>query len=896
MIGARKIKLLQDWLLLKARILNVANLPAITATLVIIVVTLIAEDISGTAYIEKSRSDLHNKATQTALSLRGAIIANIESGRGLANVLATEPDMTSERFNLLAKQIMHRYSFTKILAAAPGLVVNRIYPLEGNENVIGLDYRKNDAQREMVLRARDTNELTIAGPLDLLQGGQGLVIRYPVYVDDPERGRYFWGIVSSVLEMQRFYDVFGLMNSEDVEYALVGLDGKGADGEQFFGDARIHDLDPIKVKVNFWVASWELLAVPKAGWVVPASIYWIIRSIAFAAFLLVVVPMVIVAKLSRERMAHLNAHIESQRELSRISKRFELAVEALKLGVWEYDPSTRKFLWDAQTREIFGVDADADVNDLSWKSLIAPEDRKRIFLEGPGVIAQEGKYLADYRLILPDGEIKTIRVSAFSWVDEDGKFKYVGVNWDISQHVAREQALHEARAVSELRYQELEKAKTRIEFNALHDYLTKLPNRRYMDDYLAGSEVRGRTFIRDADSWLLKVDLDGFKEINDSFGHAAGDAILVKVAELLRELTDADEFVSRIGGDEFVVLCSGKGNPKRPQELAERFIAEVQKPYDYNGLTCRIGASIGISNWKDAKGDPDKLRSNADLALYQSKQSGKGCFTFFSQPLFDNASEKRRLADDLLRGIENKEFIAYYQGQYDAKTHKLVGAEALARWVHPERGIVYPDKFIELADSLGVTNEIDAMIMEHALATKEYWAENKLHVDRISVNVSAKRLSDRDLIPSLKALDFDPSNLTFELVESTFLDRSAPQVAANIRRLREMNIEIEIDDFGTAYASIVSLTHLLPNRLKIDRELIFPVSSSEHQRELVHSIIHIGRTLGIGIVAEGIETMEHAEILRVMGADLLQGFAFCKPMAREPFLAHHRAKNSFIVA
>ena len=166
----------------------------------------------------------------------------------------------------------------------------------------------------------------------------------------------------------------------------------------------------------------------------------------------------------------------------------------------------------------------------------------------------------------------------------------------------------------------------------------------------------------------------------------------------------------------------------------------------------------------------------------------------------------------------------------------------------------------------------------------------------MSVNVSAKRLGDRDLIASLSALDFDPSNLTFELVESTFLDRSAPQVAANIRRLREMGIEIEIDDFGTAYASIVSLMHLLPNRLKIDRELILPVTSSEHQRELVHSIIHIGRTLGIGVVAEGIESMEHADIMRFMGADLLQGYAFSRPMTRENFLAHHAKGNRFHVA
>ena len=228
-----------------------------------------------------------------------------------------------------------------------------------------------------------------------------------------------------------------------------------------------------------------------------------------------------------------------------------------------------------------------------------------------------------------------------------------------------------------------------------------LPNRRYVDEFLKGENGAPWPFETPASSWLLKIDLDGFKEINDSFGHAAGDAMLLKVADMLRSLKAEEEFVARVGGDEFIMLCSSARNRNRPQELAERFIAMLHKPQSYKGLSCRLGASIGISNWADAKEIPDKLRSNADLALYQSKQNGKGCFTFFSQPLFQSASEKRRLVDDLLRGIEHKEFIAYYQGQYSAQTHRLVGAEALARWVHPNRGLVYPDMFIELADSLG---------------------------------------------------------------------------------------------------------------------------------------------------------------------------------------------------
>nr|WP_321454513.1 EAL domain-containing protein [uncultured Cohaesibacter sp.] len=881
----------------KKRVWHYANVPSLLATLVIFAVALIAEDISEKAYIEKAKADLTNKASHMAAQLVGTLIANLESGRGMANSVSLKPDMDEQYFNEVAKKIFHKYSFMTSIVLAPDAVVSTVYPKQIFAETLGMDLKKFDKQRFLIESARIGNHVTMSNVITLANGEEGILIYYPVFVDDPAKGRYFWGVVIAAHALKRYYERAGLEGDDNsFDYALYNTGLGGSLQKPFRGSSDVNKYDPITVPLDFKVAHWELRAVPKGGWTAPSSIAWMIRAVAFLAFLLIVVPMAVVNRLSRERMAYLNARIESERELFSVSKRFEIAVDALQLGVWEYDSETCRYTWDLRTREIFGVDADFDVNDHSWKERIVTEDRERLFLEGPGLIGKNGKHCTDYGLKLPDGQRKTVRVVTFVSVKDNGHKVYMGVNWDISEHLAREEALKQARTESEQRYVELNKAKTRIEFIALHDYLTRLPNRRYIDEFLNGEDGSSWPFDAPSNSWFLKIDLDGFKEINNSFGHAAGDAMLQSVADIMRSLINEGEFIARVGGDEFVILCSSADNKNRPQEIAERFIESLHRPLFYKGLTCRLGASIGISSWADAKGNVDRLRSNADLALYQSKQNGKGCFTFFSQPLFQNATEKRRMADDLLRGIENREFIAHYQGQYDAKTHKLAGVEALARWLHPSRGLVYPDMFIELADGLGVTGEIDAMVMEHAIETKKYWAVKGLPVERVSVNVSAKRLSDRELIPSLKALNFDPSCLTFELVESTFLDRSAPQVAANIRRLREMGIEIEIDDFGTAYASIVSLMHLLPNRLKIDRELIFPVTTSEHQRELVHSIIHIGRTLGIGVVAEGIETMEHAEILHVMGADLLQGYAFCKPMPREKFLSHHLEKDTSNVA
>ncbi|WP_373236741.1 bifunctional diguanylate cyclase/phosphodiesterase [Cohaesibacter celericrescens] len=873
------------WQKAKRRIWNVANLPAIMAMLVVAASTFVAEDLNQNVYIQRARADLQNEANLIAVKLQGLIEANVKLVRGLSITIATEPNIDQIRFVELAKSLFDGSSELKSIAGAPELVVSMIYPVKGNEKAIGLDYRRNHEQRAMALRARDFGETNLAGPINLVQGGQGLIARYPIYYNHAVHGLQFWGLLSSVIDINKIYQASGLLDQAEADFVLVGKDGKGAGGQQFFGPKHVNDNNPVSATVDFGLGQWELRAVPKSGWHVTPPNVWAIRGAALAALLLVVLPIAFVGWLFRERMAHLNANLNGQIKIARMKKRLELALETSQIGVWEFEPKTGKTSWDGRMNELYGFPQDHAITGEQWIACLHPDDRERVNSEVQGVTQESGMYKSEFRVILPDGKERTIRTVGSMMSDDLDEQRLVGVNWDISEDVAREKDLCDARAESDRRYQELEIAKARIENNSLHDFLTGLPNRRYLDDKLNGNH--GNTCLMEDTTYLMKIDLDGFKEVNDNFGHAAGDAMLVNVAKILNQLIINDEFAARVGGDEFIVLCCSGMNDQRPTELARQLIEKIQVPIVYKGRTCRLGASIGVACGLEAEKDSDKLLSNADMALYQSKQDGKGCVTFFSQSMSQSARHQRQLADDLLRGIENREFIAFYQGQYCAHTHALVGTEALARWEHPERGVLAPSEFVELAESLGVMGAIDAMILDHAAETQKYWTKLDFSVPRVSVNVSAKRLGDKELIANLEKMDCDLRTLTFELVESTFLDRSDAQVAANIRQIREMGIDIEIDDFGTAYASIVSLTHLLPNRLKIDRQLIQPVIDSADQRELVHSIIHIGRTLGIGTVAEGVESMEHAEILRIMGVDILQGFAFSRPMNRVDFVKDH---------
>jgi diguanylate cyclase (GGDEF)-like protein len=425
-----------------------------------------------------------------------------------------------------------------------------------------------------------------------------------------------------------------------------------------------------------------------------------------------------------------------------------------------------------------------------------------------------------------------------------------------------------------------------MEHNSLHDSLTGLPNRRYLDQQLLDSDSGRKPTA------LLHIDLDRFKHINDTLGHAAGDAMLVHAASVLKANTRADDFVARIGGDEFVIAITEPTDEVRLSARARRIIEQMRQPVPFENHQCRFGVSIGIAIADTSARDYGRrMLIDADIALYRAKSNGRSRFEFFSDTLKAEIVRNKRVADDILSGLERQEFLPWFQPQFDADTLEIVGVEALARWAHPQEGTLMPDAFLKIADELNVVPLIDRTILEQALWQKTRWDAAGLDIPRLSVNVSAGRLYDRDLMDSLHGLAIEPGMLSFELLESIFLDDRNEMIANNFGHLRDKGIDIEIDDFGTGYASIVSLIHLRPTRLKIDRQLVTPIVMADSQRRLVASIIDIGQSLGIKVVAEGVETMEHAAILRDLGCDVLQGYAFAPPMSAERLMDFVREES-----
>ncbi len=566
-----------------------------------------------------------------------------------------------------------------------------------------------------------------------------------------------------------------------------------------------------------------------------------------------------------------------EEELQMVTRRLELALEVTSIGVFEADIDKDTCHWDERMLSIFGVENGDVVSEARfWNQMIHPEDREAAVGKINENIAAKTAFTNEFRIIRPDGSIRHIRASVtpVARKGEDGRF--IGANWDVTDDVLIRQELEQAKTLAETRNRELEAIKVKVEHDSLHDFLTDLPNRRYLDAKLQNwSKTRtsgGKGLA------VMHLDLDRFKQINDTFGHKAGDSVLRHVAELLRNTAGVDDFIARIGGDEFVILSPWDGSKTKFTWLAETIIRKLRQPTEIDGHACRIGASIGIAIDEGTQTSAGQLLLNSDLALYHAKSSGRNRFEFYSAAIQNAQHDAKKLGDELLEGIERGEIFPVYQLQFNANDLSVSGVESLARWNHPTKGYLTPDRFLKIAEDLDMVATIDAIILDHALADFAIWQDRGIAIPKVSVNVSSRRLSDPGFIGKLAHLDIAPGTVSFELLESTFLDDCDEIVSENLAHIRERGIDVEIDDFGTGHASIISLLKIGPGSVKIARELVCRIAETQEERNIVKSIIEIGKSLNISVIAEGAETPEQIRILQELGCNIIQGFGLARPM------------------
>ncbi|TBD65112.1 EAL domain-containing protein [Rhizobium ruizarguesonis] len=567
-----------------------------------------------------------------------------------------------------------------------------------------------------------------------------------------------------------------------------------------------------------------------------------------------------------------NKATRSEREFQDLLRRLELALDASQIGVWEHSIEQDGILWDAQMHRLYETGETCRLVAASlWSNAIHPDDRERAERDFEQAIATRGAYNSQFRIVLPSGEIRHLRSRAHFYVDAGGLPSFIGAEWDVTADVLLNGELARQKVVAEARALALEESNARIEHVADHDYLTGLPNRRLLDKRLA--ELPADKSITTLA--VLHLDLDQFKQINDSHGHAAGDVVLRAAALRITAAIPVNGMVARVGGDEFVIVLVNFTDLTELKLITEDLQRRLRKKIRFGQEMLQSGASIGVSWSGDRRAR--NLLAESDLALYQAKKLGRNRVEFFTRQLQEDLRSKRRLAEELKLGLERGEIVPYYQVQLDARTREVIGFEALARWKHPEKGVLAPGVFLKIADEHGLAAEIDAAILKNVLEDRLFWLLRGLAVPRIAVNISASRLADPALLDKLRKLDIPPGVIVFELVETIFLDDSDEKLLDHIGDIKQMGIDIEIDDFGSGHASLIGLVKLRPKRLKIDRQLVTEVVSSAEQRRVVGSIVEIAKALDVEVIAEGIETEAHAVVLAQLGCDGLQGYAFGYP-------------------
>ena len=417
-----------------------------------------------------------------------------------------------------------------------------------------------------------------------------------------------------------------------------------------------------------------------------------------------------------------------------------------------------------------------------------------------------------------------------------------------------------------------EKAERLAERNANTDPATGLANRRELMRALAISlEARSAGV-------LLLLDLDHFKRVNDLHGHLAGDKLLGNVAAILRAEAPDDACCARIGGDEFAVLLDGQ-SAKEAERVAQSILSKMSRPIDLGNVNVFISASIGLAQVRRLQQEEDVLRES-DFALYAAKRAGRNCFAWFDPELERELTDRVKLEEDIRSGIENGEFVPYFQPLIDLTTRELVGFEALARWRSPTRGFLEAENFIEAAEKTGLIGPLTISVVEQALKEAKNWPAHL----KIAINVSPVQFRDPQLAQHIMRLvteaGFPPHRLEVEITEASLLE-DRDQVLATIGSLKNVGISISLDDFGTGYASLAQVNSLPVDRIKIDKSFISTIVKSEQTAAIVNTITSLGHTLNVPITAEGIESEQVRSELGKYGCAEGQGYLFGRPLSAD---------------
>ena len=498
---------------------------------------------------------------------------------------------------------------------------------------------------------------------------------------------------------------------------------------------------------------------------------------------------------------------------------------------------------------------------------LPPDDQLQILIEKS---AEGGVYVLDGERML--------------WIDF-ARAQALGLTTASLQHVAVDVTAQVREEVA-VRAEASRRASEKLLHDAFHDSLTGLPNRaRFMDRLSHRLALEKRRPVSSFS--VLFLDVDRFKVINDSLGHVRGDELLIQIGKRLQECLRPGDTVARLGGDEFTILLEDVPGPADARRVADRVQDTLRAPFLLSGQEVFSGVSIGIAHGHAGYVRPEDILRDADTALYRAKGAGRGRWVEFDSSMHDRAVELLQLETDLRRALDRREFTLHYQPVVSLATGQISGAEALVRWLHPERGLVPPNSFIPLAEETGLIIAIGEWVLAEACRQMRAWQERLQQPQlEIGVNLSSKQFQLPGLVQVvarvLSETGLSPRSLRLEVTESLLMDKH-PHIADTMTELRAMGVRIDLDDFGTGYSSLSYLHQYPIDTLKIDRSFVARIGETEEGLEIVHTILSLAQSLDMDVVAEGVETEQQFQMLRELHCGYAQGYHLSRPVEVQAF-------------
>jgi len=811
--------------------------------------------------MEQERLHVSEQLSTVRYQLESRLLNNLSLINGLAAFISSKPDFTQQEFDTYASTILASEPALINLAAAPDLVIQYIYPLEGNESALGLNYLTTPVQMFAIQRTIQTGSMVIAGPLDLVQGGSAFVGRAPVYTTNEDGSRSLWGVVSAPIATSSIYAESSLFDpSIGLEIAIRGRDGLGADGEVFFGSASVFEnLNAVKMPVVLGGGTWQLAAysLQDTSAVNPGIL--LLRSVATLLCALFVMGIFLRYRAKTKEEAYEQLIFRNEQFLREVEK-------VSKVGGWRLDSDGVFSEVSEQCMQIFGVSNGAGVLSLDEVCAQYTGDTGKMLRS----LIERAKQSGDSF----DTELRLERSGAGeSWLHIRGEMimlpsarrELVGAIQDVTA----------AKAADKL-----------IEYQANYDALTGLANRSLLRDRLDSAlamSKRANTKLA-----VLFIDLDNFKSVNDNLGHDVGDEVLVESARRIKKCVREVDTVARYSGDEFIVVLRDVFSESAVCRIVDEIVAAVSEPFALGSNQVHCGASLGISFFPDDALDSETLIIKADQAMYEVKKSGRNGWQFYTQEMQRKSEKRHSLFNELVAAIKNKELSVYYQPIYSLPQNRIVGCEALVRWRKPDGSFVPPDLFIPLAEESGLVIRIDHFVLSSARNfISRINSEHKLNIG-LSVNVSTRLLYMRD--ESAQAWFHEiklPTNVPMivEITERVLVE-DATRALQVLNDLSAAGIHISIDDFGTGYSGLSYLSRFPVDGLKIDRSFVAKIGELKTEEALIETMLLMAKKLEIRAVAEGVETREQLAFLRTLNCDFAQGYYIARPMPEDQFRAY----------